>query len=68
VFFADYASDLGSGDTVPGEPGVARGKPGSGFGYGAGLRLNSPIGIIRADFGINAQGESRVQFGVGQRF
>jgi outer membrane protein insertion porin family len=68
VLFADYGSDLGSGDTVPGQPGVERGKPGSGFAYGAGMRLNSPLGIIRADFGINDQGVSRLQFGVGQRF
>ena len=68
VLFADFASDLGSGDTVPGEPGEVRGKPGIGFGYGAGLRVNSPIGILRADFGINDQGDSRLQFGIGQRF
>lgn len=68
VLFADFASDLGSGDTVPGEPGVVRGKPGSGFGYGAGIRLNSPIGIIRAEYGFNDQGASKLQFGIGQRF
>ena len=68
VLFADFGSDLGSGDTVPGEPGTVRDKPGAGFGYGAGLRLSSPIGLIRADFGINNQGDSRLQFGIGQRF
>ncbi len=68
VLFADFASDLGSGDTVPGEPGVVRGKPGTGFGYGAGLRVDSPIGIIRADYGFNDKGDSRLQFGIGQRF
>jgi outer membrane protein insertion porin family len=68
VLFADFASDLGSGDTVPGEPGVVRDKPGVGFGYGAGLRVNSPIGVLRADYGFNDQGESRLQFGLGQRF
>ncbi|MBZ8182485.1 BamA/TamA family outer membrane protein [Oscillatoria salina] len=68
VVFADFASDLGSGDTVPGEPGTARDKPGSGFGYGAGVRVNSPIGILRADFGINDQGSSKLQFGIGHRF
>lgn len=68
VLFADFGSDLGSGDTVPGEPGVVRGKPGAGFGYGAGVRLNSPLGIIRADLGFNDQGDSRLQFGLGQRF
>jgi len=66
--FADFASDLGSGDTVLGEPGVVRGKPGAGFGYGVGVRLDSPIGLIRADFGINDQGDSRLQLGIGQRF
>ncbi|KJH69864.1 BamA/OMP85 family outer membrane protein [Aliterella atlantica] len=68
VIFADFASDLGSGDTVLGEPAVVRSKPGSGFSYGAGLRIESPIGLLRADFGINNRGESQVQFGIGQRF
>jgi outer membrane protein insertion porin family len=68
VLFADFASDLGSGDTVPGEPGVVREKPGIGFSYGAGLRFNSPIGIIRADYGFTDQGDGRLQFGVGQKF
>lgn len=68
VLFADFASDLGSQTTVLGEPGIVRDKPGTGFGYGAGVRLNSPIGLIRADFGFNNEGESRLQFGIGQRF
>jgi outer membrane protein insertion porin family len=68
VLFADFASDLGTGDTVPGEPGIVRGKPGTGFGYGAGLRVDSPIGIIRADYGFTDQGDSQLQFGIGQRF
>lgn len=68
VLFADFATDLGSGDTVLGEPAVVRGKPGTGFSYGAGLRVESPVGLLRADFGINDRGESLVQFGIGQRF
>jgi outer membrane protein insertion porin family len=68
VLFADYASDLGSGDTVLGNPAGVRGKPGTGFGYGAGVRFDSPLGLIRADYGISDQGESRVHFGIGQRF
>ncbi len=68
VLFADFATDLGSGDTVLGEPAIVRGKPGTGFSYGAGLRVESPIGLLRADFGINIRGESQVQFGIGQRF
>lgn len=66
VLFADFGSDLGSSSTVPGEPG--NGKPGTGFGYGTGVRVNSPVGTIRADFGVNDRGESRLQFGLGQRF
>ncbi|AUS99187.1 hypothetical protein CLI64_01575 [Nostoc sp. CENA543] len=68
VVFADFASDLGSGDTVVGDPAGARNKPGTGFGYGAGVRVDSPLGLIRADYGINDQGESRVHLGIGQRF
>ncbi|WP_414526666.1 BamA/TamA family outer membrane protein [Nodularia chucula] len=68
VVFADFASDLGSGDTVIGNPAGMRGKPGNGFGYGAGVRINSPLGLIRADYGINDQGESKVHLGIGQRF
>ncbi|QMS89535.1 outer membrane protein assembly factor [Nostoc edaphicum CCNP1411] len=68
VLFADFASDLGSGDTVLGDPAGVRDKQGYGFGYGAGVRLNSPLGLIRADYGINDQGESKVHLGIGQRF
>lgn len=66
--FADYATDLGSGDTVTGEPGEVRDKPGSGFGYGVGLRVRSPFGPVQVDFGLNDQGDSQVHFGVGERF
>jgi outer membrane protein insertion porin family len=68
VLFADFASDLGSGDTVLGDPAGMRNKPGSGFGYGAGVRVDSPLGLIRADYGFNDQGDSRVHIGLGQRF
>ncbi|HLP88211.1 MAG TPA: outer membrane protein assembly factor [Nostocaceae cyanobacterium] len=68
VLFADFASDLGSGDTVLGDPAGARDKPGNGFGYGAGVRVDSPLGLIRADYGFNDQGDSRFHFGFGQRF
>ncbi|GBE94369.1 BamA/OMP85 family outer membrane protein [Nostoc cycadae] len=68
VLFADFGSDLGSGSTVLGDPAGARDKPGYGFGYGAGVRLDSPLGLIRADYGVNDQGESKVHLGIGQRF
>ncbi|MBD2464791.1 BamA/TamA family outer membrane protein [Oscillatoria sp. FACHB-1407] len=68
VFFADFASDLGSGDEVLGEPAIARDKPGTGFGYGFGVRIMTPIGLLRGDYGFNDEGESRFFFGIGQRF
>ena len=66
--FADYGSDLGTASSVPGNPAGTRGKPGDGFGYGAGLRINSPIGPIRIDYAINSRSENRIQFGIGERF
>jgi outer membrane protein insertion porin family len=66
--FVDFASDLGSSDDVPGQPGVVRGKPGTGLGFGFGLRFNSPLGILRGDLGVSNQGDVRFQFGFGQRF
>jgi outer membrane protein insertion porin family len=68
TLFADYGSDLGTGNNVPGDPAATRGKPGNGFGYGAGVRINSPLGPLRLDFGLNNQGDSRIQFGIGERF
>ncbi|WP_448561711.1 BamA/TamA family outer membrane protein, partial [Trichothermofontia sp.] len=68
VVFADFGSDLGSGDAVPGEPAEIRGKPGTGFGMGLGVRVQSPVGLIRADYGINDEGDTLLQFGFGQRF
>ncbi len=43
ALFADYATDLGSGSSVPGDPAGVRGKPGNGLGYGLGVRVNSPL-------------------------
>jgi len=68
VIFTDFASDFGSGKTVLGEPGELRDKPGSGFGYGLGVRANSPFGLIRGDLGISDQGEVRFEVTTGQRF
>jgi outer membrane protein insertion porin family len=66
--FADFGTDLGTSGNVLGEPGVQRDKPGSGFGFGAGVRVNSPLGIVRVDLGFGDQGDTRVQFGFGQKF
>jgi outer membrane protein insertion porin family len=68
TIFADYGTDLGTGNQVLGDPAGTRGKPGSGLGYGAGVRVNSPLGALRLDFGLNSQGDSRIQFGIGERF
>ncbi|NJP08610.1 MAG: BamA/TamA family outer membrane protein [Leptolyngbyaceae cyanobacterium RU_5_1] len=59
---------MSTSDDVLGEPGVQRDKPGTGFGFGVGLRVNSPFGILRGDFGISNKGDTRFQFGFGQRF
>ncbi|MEM8639888.1 MAG: BamA/TamA family outer membrane protein [Cyanobacteria bacterium P01_G01_bin.54] len=66
--FLDYATDLGTGDDVPGNPAGVRNKPGDGFGYGLGVRIQSPLGPIRVDYGFNDEGDSRLHFGIGQRF
>jgi len=68
ALFVDFASDLGTGDDVPGDPAGIRGKPGWGLGYGAGVRIQSPLGAIRIDYGLNNEGDSRVHFGIGERF
>lgn len=68
ALFVDAATDFGSGDNVPGNPAGVRGKPGSGVGYGLGLRVQSPLGPIRIDYGFNDQGDSRLHFGIGERF
>jgi outer membrane protein insertion porin family len=62
--FADYGTDLGTGSSVPGNPAGSRRKPGSGFGYGAALRVNSPFGPLQLNYGLNDRGETRIQFGL----
>ncbi|MGB6296354.1 MAG: BamA/TamA family outer membrane protein, partial [Rivularia sp. (in: cyanobacteria)] len=68
ALFFDAATDLGTASSVTGNPAGAREKPGNGFGYGLGVRVKSPLGPIRLDYGYNDDGESRVQFGIGERF
>ncbi len=66
--FLDAASDLGSASSVLGNPAGVRRKPGSGYGYGLGLRIQTPLGPLRIDYGINDLGNSRIHFGIGERF
>lgn len=68
ALFFDFGSDLGTAGSVPGEPANVRDKPGTGFGYGLGVRIQSPLGPIRVDYGINDDGGSQIHFGVGERF
>ncbi len=69
VAFVDYGSDLGSASSVLGAPAIVRGKPGSGLGYGLGLRIQSPLGALRIDFGFNSANKpSQVNFGLGEKF
>ncbi|HIK34569.1 MULTISPECIES: BamA/TamA family outer membrane protein [unclassified Thermosynechococcus] len=68
ALFVDGASLLGTQGSVPGQPGIVRGKPGEGLGYGGGLRVNTPLGNIRIDFGWNNEGGSAFSFGIGERF
>ena len=68
ALFVDYGTTLGSSGGVPGAPGDVRGLPGSGLGYGIGVRVQSPVGPIRIDYGWNDQGESQLHFGIGERF
>ncbi|WP_082065436.1 BamA/TamA family outer membrane protein [Aliterella atlantica] len=68
ALFFDVGTDLGTGDNVPGNPAGVRGKSGSGFGYGVGVRVQSPLGPIRIDYGFTDEGDSRLHFGIGERF
>ncbi|HIK11238.1 MAG TPA: BamA/TamA family outer membrane protein [Oscillatoriaceae cyanobacterium M33_DOE_052] len=66
--FADYGTDLGSGDTVPGQPGEVRDKPGNGAGVGIGLRALSVFGPVRVEFALSDEGDARVHLNLGERF
>ncbi|WP_445244259.1 BamA/TamA family outer membrane protein [Microcoleus sp. OTE_8_concoct_300] len=68
ALFLDAGTDLGTGEDVPGDPAGIRGKPGSGYGYGLGVRIQSPLGPIRIDYGINDTGDNQIHFGIGERF
>ena len=68
ALFADAGTDLGTGKDLKGNPAGLRGKPGSGFGYGLGLRIQSPLGPIRIDYGFGDRGQGRFHFGIGERF
>lgn len=68
AIFVDYGTTLKSQRSVRGLSGTIRGLPSDGYGYGLGVRIQSPVGPIRVDYGINNQGDSRLHFGIGERF
>ena len=68
ALFFDYGTTLGTDDDVQGEPSVLRGLPGSGYGYGLGVRIQSPLGPIRVDYAISDDGDNEIQFGIDEKF
>ncbi|BAY67894.1 BamA/TamA family outer membrane protein [Anabaena sp. FACHB-709] len=64
ALFFDVGSDLGTSTRTA----EVLNKSGSGYGYGLGVRVQSPLGPIRIDYGINDDGDSRINFGIGERF
>lgn len=64
ALFFDIGSDLGTGTRTA----EVLNKDGSGYGYGVGVRIQSPLGPIRIDYGINDDGDNRINFGIGERF
>ncbi|MEG3931067.1 BamA/TamA family outer membrane protein [Microcoleus sp. T3_B1] len=68
VIFVDFASDLGTGDSVLGKPAVVRDKPGTGAGVGVGVRVRSSFGLIRLDMAVSDSGDIKLILGTKQRF
>ncbi|MCC5621185.1 BamA/TamA family outer membrane protein [Nostoc sp. CHAB 5715] len=64
ALFFDLGSDLGTSTRAA----EVLNKNGSGYGYGLGVRVQSPLGPIRIDYGINDDGDNRINFGIGERF
>nr|WP_322662498.1 BamA/TamA family outer membrane protein [Dendronalium sp. ChiSLP03b]MDZ8207168.1 BamA/TamA family outer membrane protein [Dendronalium sp. ChiSLP03b] len=64
ALFFDVGSDLGTST----EAARLLDKNGTGYGYGLGVRVQSPLGPIRIDYGLSDDGDSRINFGIGERF
>ncbi len=56
AFGGSFASSFGDAD--------ARAR----IGYGLGMRINSPVGPIRLDWGFTPEGSNRVHFGIGATY
>ncbi|OOV35438.1 hypothetical protein BV61_00660 [Candidatus Synechococcus spongiarum LMB bulk15M] len=67
--FADAGSVLGSQTSVTGNPGALLNKPDSGFSYGVGVVLNTPLGPLRGEIAKGNHSDNwRFNFGVGWKF
>lgn len=66
--FIDVGSDLKSGVSVLGDPGGTRGKPGQGYGYGAGVIALTPIGPVRLEYAFSDKGLGRMHCGLSRNF
>jgi len=69
ALFADFGSDLGSQNDVPGKPGKLLKKSGSGYSLGGGVGVKTPIGPLRLDVASkDLSGDWRYTLGVGWKF
>lgn len=74
TLFVDYGTVLGSQSGVPGNPGELLDKPGSGFGAGVGVIVNTPVGPLRLEYaygnrnGPEGTGGGRFGFSIGYKF
>jgi outer membrane protein insertion porin family len=68
VVFGDVGTTFGTDNHVIGRPSVVRDKPGTGAGYGVGVRIRSPLGAIRIDYGFASDGGNQFSFGLGEKF
>ena len=69
ALFLDAGSDLGSQKQVPGQPGKLLNKSGSGYSFGAGVGVKTPIGPLRLDVASkDSSGDWRYTLGVGWKF
>jgi outer membrane protein insertion porin family len=66
--FLDYGTLLGTQNEVIGRPGIARKKPGDGFGYGAGVSFDTRFGLFRVGAGVSDRGDVEPLFSLTERF
>lgn len=68
VVFADYGTGLGTNSSIIGDPTARRGRPGNGLGVGVGVRVQSPVGSLRIDYGFRNLNQGQFHFNIGERF